>query len=463
MLWESPVYRFRISEDTDNEESEDLKEIVIDVTLSAPSFQEPSDNLKYVLKEIFKSSSLKKIDTVLEFGAAKLKNIPFILEQGKKVCAVEFRELTENPITKGNIKKCEKYGGNFQKLIFPNPFISDTRKFDLVLLANVLPVMPVFAERMFTLQLLYDKIKEKKYLLWIAQKEGSYKKIRETGNNNCGDGIWMGTNRRLKTFYKYHHVDELDEMMALYGLERIKIFGVGDDARLYQKKDYDLFSGILTQEKIIQYIKSDESIKNPDSPKLKIVKRSIDIKPIIPNPKELSMESFYIERLREIEEGPDNAELYHRLVSNAIGRIFRGSLRNMTIKQDLDSGIKIIDTLFTNCAENGFFKTLQSKVDCIYPIVEVKNFSDPKNPDLDQVNGRLNANTGKFGILVCRSVSDEERVYRRTQTFLPDHLILFLTDNDIIELLEYRREGNLNEINDFMDDKLKKLLFKSTK
>ena len=105
MIWKTPIYRFRIPED-DNSESENLKEIVIDVTGSAPPFTEPSDVLKEVLQEIFKLDSFKKVETVLEFGAGKLKNIPFLLKQNKKVCAVEFKELTENSFTKKNIKIC---------------------------------------------------------------------------------------------------------------------------------------------------------------------------------------------------------------------------------------------------------------------------------------------------------------------------------------------------------------------
>lgn len=177
MLWTTPVYKFRIPRD-DNSESEELKEIVIDVTGSAPPFKEPSEALKEVLQDIFKSDSLKKIEYILEFGAGKLKNIPYLLKQGKTVCAVEFKELSTNAFTKKNIKKCEKYGSKFHKLIFPNPFLSETKKFDLALLLNVPPVMPVLAERLYLMDILYQKINNGKYLLWVAQKEGPYKKIR---------------------------------------------------------------------------------------------------------------------------------------------------------------------------------------------------------------------------------------------------------------------------------------------
>ena len=65
--------------------------------------------------------------------------------------------------------------------MFPNPFIDDHKSFDLAILANVLPVMPIPAERLYVLKVLHEKVRADKYLLWIAQKEGPYKEIREAG------------------------------------------------------------------------------------------------------------------------------------------------------------------------------------------------------------------------------------------------------------------------------------------
>ena len=73
-MWTNPIYRFREPNTAVDSDAVDLKEIVIDVTGSAPPFKEPSDGLKDILNEL-----LEKYDivAVLEFGAAKLKNILF--------------------------------------------------------------------------------------------------------------------------------------------------------------------------------------------------------------------------------------------------------------------------------------------------------------------------------------------------------------------------------------------------
>jgi len=459
-MWESPIYRLRVPKNDDDYNSNDLKEIVIDVTGSAPVFEKPSNGLIEILNDIFYSGSFKKVSTVLEFGAAKLKNIPYILEQGKSVCACDFEKLTKNKYTKKNIAKCELFGNKFQKMVFPNPFISDTRKFDLALLLNVLPVMPVPAERLFVLKLLYDKINHAKYLLWVAQKEGPYKKIRESGKYSCGDGIWRGERRRFKTFYKYFQVDELDELMELFGFKRIKIYSIGDDARLYEKTKYTLLSEILTEEKINKYFSVDNTIQDPITTSLNIVKRTSEVMPVIPNPRELSVEVLYIEKIKGIPVGVRNAEIYHRTVSNAMRRIFRGHLRNMDLKVRARGGGKVLDTVFTNVSRDGFFHHIKNKLDCSYPVIEVKNISgDPTNDEFDQLNGYLQGSRGDFGILMCRKVDDENKVYQIAKDYVSKNHMIFLTDDNIIKMLEYSREKNETAINDLMDSKFKNLIF----
>lgn len=456
LLWKSPVYKFRIP----NDEDEDLREVVVDVTGSAPSYGGPSQALQSTLKEIFLTKEYGKINTVLEFGAGKLKNVPFILKQGKSVGAVEFKELGSNGITKENIKIASKYGKKFEKLLFPNPFISNNKKYDLALLLNVPPVMPVPAERLILFDILHKKVNKGKFLLWLAQKEGSYKKIKDEGNNDLGDGLWMGARNYRKTFYKYFQVEELDEIMYLYGFEREKIFTVPDDARLYKRMDNSLFSGLLTQERIRNLIPEDKSIKEPVSSKVKRVKPKSTTKLVLPNPDELSIENLYIERLKKIEPGHDGAYEYHKLVAHALGRIFRGSLRNMGIEYDIEGGIKRVDIVYTNSAKEGFFLNLRENIDCGHPMVEVKNIShDPKNEEFSQLRDRFKKGRGHFGIIVCRKIENHDDVIKRCKEGLPDNIVIVLSEDDLYELLKLSREKMDGEINDFMDKKLMEVIF----
>lgn len=230
ILLNGPIYNIKVP----NGGSAGYKDIVINVTKSASSFTEPGEQLKIVLDKVLRDSRLEILE-VLEYGAGKLRNIPMVLRMDKSVCAVEFEELRINPIARENIRKSEKYGTKF-RLLSPSEFFRDNRRFDLAMLINVVPDMPLISERIELFEALKRKVKEEKYVLWFAQEEGDYRKIREAGLNECLDGIWMGKGREFKTFYKYYPVYEVDRMMASYGFTLFRNFSVEDnDARLYQK------------------------------------------------------------------------------------------------------------------------------------------------------------------------------------------------------------------------------------
>jgi len=323
--------------------------------------------------------------------------------------------------------------------------------------------MPISAERLEVLQLLHEKINSKKYLLWYAQKEGSYKETRESGKYDFGDGVWKGIGKRFKTFFKYHSLFEIEEMMNLCGFERVKKFvAPGNDVILYQKNNHNLFSNIITPKKILDEIQFDDTIEDPTT-KGKSVKKEKNTKIVIPNPESLSIESLYADALKDTPINEINAEKYHRLSSQIINRIFKDSLGNMEIKLQMFKGRKIPDTVFTNTAENGFFKKLETTCKCNYIIVEAKNINkDLENDELDQLSGRLNDLVGKFGIVVCRKIENEQAVQERCETYLDKkEYLITLADNDLISLLDLRRDNDVPGINDFMDKKLRPLIFRS--
>jgi hypothetical protein len=197
------------------------KMIQIDVRKSAPHFEEPCVELAGVLRNILNDPVLQ-IKKVVEFGAGKFRNVSFILKQGKEVCAVEF----ENG----------RRSAGFQ-LMTPDEFSKTSQRFDLALLVNVVPVIPFSSERIEVIRTLHSKLNEGKYLLWFAQIEGHYRKLRESGENPCMDGIWLGNGRQFKTFYKYHSMCVVDSMMDSSGFSKVKRFsGLWNDAALYRRE-----------------------------------------------------------------------------------------------------------------------------------------------------------------------------------------------------------------------------------
>jgi hypothetical protein len=126
---------------------------------------------------------------------------------------------------------------------------------------------------------------------------------------------------------------------------------------------HNLFRGVLTPEKIVDAIQYDETIMEPAGVKFKKIKGSEELRKIVPNPYCLSIEKLYSENLQSILPGIEGAEKFHRLVSQVILRIFRGSLRDMDIKVDMFHGLKVIDTVYANAG--GFFAHME-KTFCPY-------------------------------------------------------------------------------------------------
>ena len=75
MIWKSPVYRFRVPIE---ENSNELKEIVIDVTGSAPNFEDVKDSMSNVFEKLLESEECKNVQRVLDFGQQITKHLLFL-------------------------------------------------------------------------------------------------------------------------------------------------------------------------------------------------------------------------------------------------------------------------------------------------------------------------------------------------------------------------------------------------
>ncbi len=172
-----------------------------------------------------------------------------------------------------------------------------------------------------------------------------------------------------------------------------------------------------------------------------------------------------INQLTKIETGNKECFNYQRLISKILLNIFKADFRNMESERIAHEGYKKIDTVYTNVATDGFFKNLPEKnrkIVCNYIIVEAKNYSyDLGNREFDQLFSRLNKKVGNFGILVCRNINSMKDARKRSQSYLDDNkYILFLTDKDIIELGRLSLQNLAYQIDDFIDNKFKSLVFR---
>lgn len=156
---------------------------------------------------------------------------------------------------------------------------------------------------------------------------------------------------------------------------------------------------------------------------------------------------FLISKLQKIKAGSESASDYHSLMIGVLEFIFYPDLINPIKEKEINSGRKRIDISFDNGAPtSGFFYRLQYafNIPCQYIFIECKNYTnDIKNPELDQMLGRFSPNRGKFGIITCRNIEDQTLFLQRCADSYKDQhgLIIPLTDNDIITILNKMKEG----------------------
>jgi hypothetical protein len=153
------------------------------------------------------------------------------------------------------------------------------------------------------------------------------------------------------------------------------------------------------------------------------------------------------QRLLAIQPGADGASDYHRTVVGILDFLFFPRVFNPIIEEEIHEGRKRIDVVFDNGATEGFFFRLshQTRLPCPYIFVECKNYrEDIRNPEIDQLAGRFSPNRGQFGLVICRSLENEELALNRCRDTYTDRrgLILPITDTDLIHSLQATAKGD---------------------
>lgn len=90
----------------------------------------------------------------------------------------------------------------------------------------------------------------------------------------------------------------------------------------------------------------------------------------------------------------------------------------------------------------GFFSWLGQHFAVHRIFVYCKNYADdPANPALDQPSGRFSSWRGKFGLLVCRTISDKalSAAMCRDTALYDKGFIVFVDHADLTELVEQVR------------------------
>lgn len=436
-MWESPVYKFAKK----IRENGKLRELVIDVTGSAPTMDEPGETLERVFEVLTERRRPGKTK-IIDIGAAKLRNSLYLLEKGFLVYAVEFPELAKRmPQAKANWDRARRYP-NFKRLVFPKDFFDLRDKVDIALMINVTNVMPIPKERLTLLALTREKMKKYGLLLWYNWRDPT----KYTDKMKVNDGFFKGKGRRHKTFYGEWNRVHVFEMLVSTGFshyEGTQLPEVGSQAYVF-RPDQPIILGKYLD---LASIKKGGHRTDPDQP--------------IPETKGTYFPAVYVEELGKVRPGTAEQAKFHRLSARLIANIFDHQLKNPVIEKEINEGRGRIDIRFLNRNEPGFFKNVKDmrNVFCPAVFVECKNYaSEIGNPEFDQLSGRLNDTRGLLGLLVCREIRDRAKVLKHCQDRLKAHVYLIVLDDEDLKNLSRKKLDSNEAVDDYMEDKLEKIV-----
>lgn len=169
-----------------------------------------------------------------------------------------------------------------------------------------------------------------------------------------------------------------------------------------------------------------------------------------------------IEILKNIQTGTQEATNFHKITFDNLIEIFGNRLYDPKGEVKINNGRKRIDIVFNN-NDKGFFHQLNTlnKIHCPKIFIECKNYGkELGNPEIDQLQTRFSKQRGMFGILLCRTIENKEKMIQRCKDVLHDRegYIIALEDDDIKYLLKIKEQNKEEKIDHFMNQKLDEII-----
>jgi hypothetical protein len=467
-MWESSVYKLNQLAGKDDDGNHLYRQIVIDVTRSAPSFAMPGKALTGALEYSLSAAEVGPDDTILDFGAGKLRNTLYLLKRGFRVCAVEFaHQFTQSVPARENLEFAKaKFTDRFSTLVYPENFIGSKQRHKLILLINVINIMPVPFERHLVLKLCNERLAEDGCLLWYTQRGDAKYRKRLQDQYKIGDGYYVGRTAKYKTFYREYTVQEIDDLLAKAGFHYdCKVEATWrNQSRLYRKVGPVPLSKVINLEAMDRGQVSDEKIPDPENVEPTQVSRRSKRTKGDPNPDKLKPPALLRKALEETKLGHDQASEYEDLIRGLLEHLFSDDIRDLSFIAADTKLNTFRDILANNKGKKGFFEALKSqyKFKCNRIRVKCRNVRHTLNDNaFDGLGDGLNRHMN-FGLLAYRGGIRKSMIQRCRRIFIvTEKVILPLDDNDFFKLLRLKAASQSNdsgEINAFLNDRLAEVI-----
>ena len=453
-MWESPIYRLNKELGSEGDETR-YQQIVIDVTGSAPPHPTPGKQLISTLDwAVEQAGVVKRNDTILDFGAGRLRNTLYLLDRGYRATAVEFDQMFQDsePARK-NLAKARRYRTRFDRLLYPHEFERAEPAYRLALLINVINVMPIPAERRLVLQQCHDKLLPGGSLLWYTQRRGDRDyKDRMIPEFAVGDGWFVGRPNKHKTFYREFSQAEIDDLLSDAGFEYTESFvsHASNQVRLYRRLSGESpLAGVITPQAIAAAGVVDDDIPDPET----VAPAEVSVpEPLTvghPDPEQFERSKVLRDGLAEKRPGSAHADDYAVHVRAMVEFVFGSQLGRLELTPR-DDGHDIVG----RNKGVGFFQTVREGYDISVTkvVTQCRNSAAKlKRADLKNLATPFGTGVGSFGLLAHRG-GDRAETMLWCQTLYRDRgiVLLPLDDGDFEQLLEWA--GDTEHLGDPSDE-----------
>lgn len=156
----------------------------------------------------------------------------------------------------------------------------------------------------------------------------------------------------------------------------------------------------------------------------------------------------FIDELKNIKPGKKDWSIFQKLCVNIFEYLFTPPLEKPLYELSDETRTNRRDIIFPNYADAGFWKFMMDKYNADFLVIDAKNYSAnvEKKEVLQMSNYLKSFGTGLFGIIVCRKNPKSNAIITQREHWMAYHkLIIFINDNDIIQMLTLKEKSNSPE------------------
>lgn len=158
-------------------------------------------------------------------------------------------------------------------------------------------------------------------------------------------------------------------------------------------------------------------------------------------------------QIEELEAGNRDATAYEQTIYALVEFVFDWALENFEMQYKMDQGRSRIDVIADNFASGGLFEQLRLELNATSVPMECKNYgTDLGNDEFNQLMERLSVTTSRFGILFCRTVSDQAAMLKhQTDRWLRHGTVILLIEDVLLtELVQLRLRRDFHGIDSLL-------------